>query len=37
MAHCRYSGKENSTNMVILDIKMLSGFVPHPDSLKSVS
>ncbi|CAI5669258.1 unnamed protein product [Oreochromis niloticus] len=24
-----YSGKENTTNMVILDIKMLSGFVPN--------
>uniref|UniRef100_A0A7N8XPS2 Alpha-2-macroglobulin-like n=1 Tax=Mastacembelus armatus TaxID=205130 RepID=A0A7N8XPS2_9TELE len=32
--HCRYSGKETSTNMVILDIKMLSGFVPDPESLK---
>lgn len=31
---CLYSGKENSTNMVILDIKMLSGFVPHAESLK---
>uniref|UniRef100_A0A8C9XKM8 Alpha-2-macroglobulin-like n=1 Tax=Sander lucioperca TaxID=283035 RepID=A0A8C9XKM8_SANLU len=29
----RYSGKESSTNMVILDIKMLSGFVPDPESL----
>ncbi|KAE8295648.1 Murinoglobulin-2 Precursor [Larimichthys crocea] len=29
-----YSGKETSTNMVILDIKMLSGFVPNPESLK---
>uniref|UniRef100_A0A671V1Q7 Alpha-2-macroglobulin domain-containing protein n=1 Tax=Sparus aurata TaxID=8175 RepID=A0A671V1Q7_SPAAU len=29
----RYSGKQNSTNMVILDIKMLSGFVPDPQSL----
>ncbi|XP_027136585.1 pregnancy zone protein-like [Larimichthys crocea] len=29
-----YSGKETSTNMVILDIKMLSGFVPDPESLK---
>ncbi|XP_041850344.1 pregnancy zone protein-like isoform X2 [Melanotaenia boesemani] len=28
-----YSGKESSTNMVILDIKSLSGFVPDPDSL----
>uniref|UniRef100_A0A3P8PNI3 Alpha-2-macroglobulin bait region domain-containing protein n=1 Tax=Astatotilapia calliptera TaxID=8154 RepID=A0A3P8PNI3_ASTCA len=25
----KYSGKENTTNMVILDIKMLSGFVPN--------
>ncbi|XP_044057401.1 alpha-2-macroglobulin-like [Siniperca chuatsi] len=31
-----YSGKENNTNMVILDIKMLSGFVPDPESLKSL-
>uniref|UniRef100_A0A3Q3LXA0 Alpha-macroglobulin receptor-binding domain-containing protein n=1 Tax=Mastacembelus armatus TaxID=205130 RepID=A0A3Q3LXA0_9TELE len=30
----KYSGKETSTNMVILDIKMLSGFVPDPESLK---
>ncbi|KAM8769558.1 alpha-2-macroglobulin-like [Acanthopagrus schlegelii] len=29
-----YSGKESTTNMVILDIKMLSGFVPDPKSLK---
>ncbi|XP_067450040.1 alpha-2-macroglobulin-like [Thunnus thynnus] len=29
-----YSGKETSSNMVILDIKMLSGFVPDPESLK---
>ncbi|XP_029301679.1 alpha-2-macroglobulin-like [Cottoperca gobio] len=29
-----YSGEEKSTNMVILDIKMLSGFAPHPESLK---
>ncbi|XP_056231071.1 pregnancy zone protein-like [Seriola aureovittata] len=29
-----YSGKETTTNMVILDIKMLSGFVPDPESLK---
>ncbi|XP_035770105.1 alpha-2-macroglobulin-like [Neolamprologus brichardi] len=29
-----YSGKENTTNMVILDIKMLSGFVPNEVSLK---
>ncbi|XP_034403946.1 alpha-2-macroglobulin-like [Cyclopterus lumpus] len=31
-----YSGEENTTNMVILDIKMLSGFVPDPESLKSL-
>ncbi|XP_073343453.1 alpha-2-macroglobulin-P-like isoform X3 [Pagrus major] len=29
-----YSGKQNSTNMVILDIKMLSGFAPHPQSVQ---
>uniref|UniRef100_A0A3Q1IUN2 Alpha-2-macroglobulin-like n=1 Tax=Anabas testudineus TaxID=64144 RepID=A0A3Q1IUN2_ANATE len=29
-----YSGKLDSTNMVILDIKMLSGFVPDSESLK---
>uniref|UniRef100_A0A671UGS4 Alpha-2-macroglobulin-like n=1 Tax=Sparus aurata TaxID=8175 RepID=A0A671UGS4_SPAAU len=28
---------ESTTNMVILDIKMLSGFVPDPKSLKRVS
>ncbi|XP_022624993.1 alpha-2-macroglobulin-like isoform X1 [Seriola dumerili] len=33
----RYSGKETTPNMVILDIKMLSGFVPDPESLKRVS
>uniref|UniRef100_A0A671UCF0 Alpha-2-macroglobulin bait region domain-containing protein n=1 Tax=Sparus aurata TaxID=8175 RepID=A0A671UCF0_SPAAU len=33
----KYSGKESTTNMVILDIKMLSGFVPDPKSLKRVS
>uniref|UniRef100_A0AAZ1WXR9 Alpha-2-macroglobulin-like n=1 Tax=Oreochromis aureus TaxID=47969 RepID=A0AAZ1WXR9_OREAU len=31
-----YSGKEKTTNMVILDIKMLSGFSPDPESLKSL-
>ncbi|XP_067363577.1 pregnancy zone protein-like [Channa argus] len=31
-----YSGEENSTNMVILNIKMLSGFVPDAESLKSL-
>ncbi|XP_070684725.1 alpha-2-macroglobulin-like [Pempheris klunzingeri] len=30
----QYRGNEMSTNMVILDIKMLSGFVPDPESLK---
>uniref|UniRef100_A0A7N8XJ74 Alpha-2-macroglobulin-like n=1 Tax=Mastacembelus armatus TaxID=205130 RepID=A0A7N8XJ74_9TELE len=34
--HCRYSGKQTSTNMVILDIKMLSGFVPDPELLINV-
>ncbi|XP_059187571.1 alpha-2-macroglobulin-like [Centropristis striata] len=29
-----YSGKETGTNMVILDIKLLSGFVLYPESLK---
>ncbi|KAK5869015.1 hypothetical protein PBY51_009979 [Eleginops maclovinus] len=32
----QFSGKENSTNMVILDIKMLSGFVPDQESLKKL-
>uniref|UniRef100_A0A8P4GMY4 Alpha-2-macroglobulin n=1 Tax=Dicentrarchus labrax TaxID=13489 RepID=A0A8P4GMY4_DICLA len=32
-----YTGKESTTNMVILDIKMLSGFVPDPESLRRVS
>uniref|UniRef100_A0A8C5GA48 Alpha-2-macroglobulin-like n=1 Tax=Gouania willdenowi TaxID=441366 RepID=A0A8C5GA48_GOUWI len=31
-----YSGMENTTNMVILDIKVLSGFVPSPESMKRV-
>ncbi|CAI5657432.1 unnamed protein product [Oreochromis niloticus] len=31
-----YNGKEKTTNMVILDIKMLSGFSPDPESLKSL-
>ncbi|CAJ1066024.1 alpha-2-macroglobulin-like [Xyrichtys novacula] len=31
---CTYTGNEVATNMVILDIKMLSGFVPEPQSLK---
>uniref|UniRef100_A0A3Q3AKQ6 Alpha-macroglobulin receptor-binding domain-containing protein n=1 Tax=Kryptolebias marmoratus TaxID=37003 RepID=A0A3Q3AKQ6_KRYMA len=29
-----YSGKEESTNMLILDIALLSGFIPDPQSLK---
>uniref|UniRef100_A0A3B3YY18 Alpha-2-macroglobulin bait region domain-containing protein n=1 Tax=Poecilia mexicana TaxID=48701 RepID=A0A3B3YY18_9TELE len=33
----RYSGKEVSTNMVILDITLLSGFIPDPQSLKNVT
>ncbi|XP_062242617.1 alpha-2-macroglobulin-like [Platichthys flesus] len=33
---CLYHGKENNTNMVILEIKMLSGFVPDPQSLKGL-
>uniref|UniRef100_A0A667Z6B7 Alpha-2-macroglobulin bait region domain-containing protein n=1 Tax=Myripristis murdjan TaxID=586833 RepID=A0A667Z6B7_9TELE len=33
----RYRGKESTTNMVILDIKVLSGFVPNPASLNNVS
>uniref|UniRef100_A0AAQ5XDE7 Uncharacterized protein n=1 Tax=Amphiprion ocellaris TaxID=80972 RepID=A0AAQ5XDE7_AMPOC len=32
----KYSGEESSTNMVILDIKTLSGFVPDPESLKQL-
>uniref|UniRef100_A0A8K9X590 Alpha-2-macroglobulin-like n=1 Tax=Oncorhynchus mykiss TaxID=8022 RepID=A0A8K9X590_ONCMY len=29
----RYHGKELTTNMIIVDLKMLSGFSPDPDSL----
>ncbi|XP_007575634.1 alpha-2-macroglobulin-like [Poecilia formosa] len=32
----QYSGKEVSTNMVILDITLLSGFIPDPQSLKNL-
>ena len=32
----RYVGKEDSTNMVMVDIKLLSGFVPEPESLRMV-
>uniref|UniRef100_A0A672JDM6 Alpha-macroglobulin receptor-binding domain-containing protein n=1 Tax=Salarias fasciatus TaxID=181472 RepID=A0A672JDM6_SALFA len=31
---CLYRGKEDATNMVILDIKALSGFVPDTQSLR---
>uniref|UniRef100_A0A667YKS3 Alpha-2-macroglobulin n=1 Tax=Myripristis murdjan TaxID=586833 RepID=A0A667YKS3_9TELE len=31
-----YRGKESTTNMVILDIKVLSGFVPDPQSLNNL-
>uniref|UniRef100_A0AAZ3RYC1 Alpha-2-macroglobulin-like n=1 Tax=Oncorhynchus tshawytscha TaxID=74940 RepID=A0AAZ3RYC1_ONCTS len=30
----QYSGKELTTNMIIVDLKMLSGFAPDPDSLE---
>lgn len=33
----RYKGQDSPTNMVILDIKMLSGFVPDPSSVNIVS
>lgn len=33
----RYHGKELTTNMIIVDLKMLSGFSPDPDSLGRVS
>uniref|UniRef100_A0A668ARA8 Alpha-2-macroglobulin-like n=1 Tax=Myripristis murdjan TaxID=586833 RepID=A0A668ARA8_9TELE len=33
----QYSGKESTTNMVILDIKVLSGFVPNPNSLSRLN
>ncbi|XP_045580457.1 alpha-2-macroglobulin isoform X1 [Salmo salar] len=29
----QYNGKELTTNMIIVDLKMLSGFAPDPDSL----
>ncbi|KAM4743098.1 pregnancy zone protein-like isoform 2-T3 [Anableps anableps] len=32
----QYSGNESSTNMVILDIALLSGFIPDPQSLKDL-
>ena len=36
MFNSRYSGKEMVSNMLILDIALLSGFVPDPESLKNV-
>nr|XP_046244326.1 alpha-2-macroglobulin-like [Scatophagus argus] len=36
MLNSLYSGNQNSTNMVIVDIKMLSGFVPAPESLQQL-
>uniref|UniRef100_A0A3B4ZTM2 Alpha-macroglobulin receptor-binding domain-containing protein n=1 Tax=Stegastes partitus TaxID=144197 RepID=A0A3B4ZTM2_9TELE len=33
----QYNGKESNTNMVILDIQILSGFVPDSESLRRVS
>ncbi|KAJ3590697.1 hypothetical protein NHX12_008646 [Muraenolepis orangiensis] len=32
----RYVGKENCSNMVMVDIKLLSGFVPDPESLRKL-
>ncbi|KAK5617052.1 hypothetical protein CRENBAI_016536 [Crenichthys baileyi] len=32
----QYNGKEASTNMVILDIALLSGFIPDPQSMKNL-
>ncbi|XP_051814091.1 alpha-2-macroglobulin-like [Acanthochromis polyacanthus] len=32
----QYNGKESSTNMVILDIQVLSGFVPESESLRKL-
>ncbi|XP_014069287.2 ovostatin homolog [Salmo salar] len=32
----QYNGKELTTNMIIVDLKMLSGFAPDPDSLGRV-
>ncbi|XP_053728850.1 alpha-2-macroglobulin-like [Synchiropus splendidus] len=31
-----YNGEQNSTNMVIIDIKLLSGFSPAPETLKNL-
>ncbi|KAK5617049.1 hypothetical protein CRENBAI_016533 [Crenichthys baileyi] len=32
----QYNGKEASTNMVILDIALLSGFIPNPQSMTNL-
>nr|XP_034953122.1 ovostatin-like [Zootoca vivipara] len=32
----RYTGKRNSSNMAIIDVKMLTGFVPDPASLQKL-
>lgn len=32
-----YTGKETNTNMVIIDIAILSGFTPNVKSLETVS
>uniref|UniRef100_A0AAX7U1A9 Alpha-2-macroglobulin n=1 Tax=Astatotilapia calliptera TaxID=8154 RepID=A0AAX7U1A9_ASTCA len=37
MILCRYTGTQSTTNMVILDIKLLSGHVPDPESYDKVS
>ncbi|XP_036006002.1 alpha-2-macroglobulin [Fundulus heteroclitus] len=36
MLSSQYNGKEGNTNMVILDIALLSGFIPDPQSLKNL-
>ena len=34
---CRYDGPQESTNMAIIDVKMLSGFTPDSASVERVS
>lgn len=34
---CRYQGRREETNMVIINIKLLSGYVLDQNSLKQVS
>ena len=34
---CRYDGPQESTNMAIIDVKMLSGFTPDSASVEKVS